>query len=132
MQTPTLGLVVRRDMQIENHQVQHYYTINAKVNVDGTEIMAKYNPKKDDPNLDDGRILQKKYAEEILQMLTTMGEKPCSVTVKQEKEQPPLPFNLVELQSYCEKKWGYSPSDTLKITQSLRDNYSAISYNRTE
>lgn len=132
VQTPTLGLVVRRDMQIENHQVQHYYTINAKVNVDGTEIMAKYNPKKDDPNLDDGRILQKKYAEEILQMLTTMGEKPCSVTVKQEKEQPPLPFNLVELQSYCEKKWGYSPSDTLKITQSLRDNYSAISYNRTD
>ena len=133
VQTPTLGLVVRRDMQIEGHQKQKYFTINANVDVNGTVITAKYNPAKDDQRLIDGRILDKSVAEEVSRMMSDFGSqpRPCEVKKKIEDEQPPLPFNLVELQSYCEKNFKYTPEETLNITQSLRDNYNAISYNRT-
>ena len=106
VQTPTLGLVVRRDMQIEGHQKVKYYTIGAQVDVHGTAVDTKYNPKKDDERLIDGRILDKGTAQEIAQAIEAYASqqgKPCEVKKKQETEQPPLPFNLVELQSYCEK-----------------------------
>lgn len=133
VQTPTLGLVVRRDMQIEGHQKQKYYTISADVDVDGTGITARYNPKKDDERLIEGRIIDRSVAAEIEGMVKDYGShpQPCEVKKKIEDEQPPLPFNLVELQSYCEKNFKYTPDQTLNITQSLRDNYNAISYNRT-
>lgn len=45
---------------------------------------------------------------------------------------PALPYNLTVLQSEMNKKYGYSMSKTLEITQNLRDKYKAISYNRSD
>ena len=42
------------------------------------------------------------------------------------KENAPLPFNLLELQKYSNKKWGYTGEQVMEITQSLRDKYKAI------
>ena len=39
---------------------------------------------------------------------------------------------MLELQGYCLKSFGYKLDDTMEITQSLRDNYNAITYNRTQ
>ena len=132
VQTPTLGLVVRRDMLIEGHKTINYYTINGSVDVAGKTIPVHYTPAKDDDRLMDGRILDLGIANKIKNMINCMGIMPCTITAKDETEKPPLPFNLVELQSYCERHWGYSPKQTLDITQSLRDTYNAISYNRTD
>ena len=41
-------------------------------------------------------------------------------------EDPPLPFNLVKLQSYCSSHFGYNPADVMDITQSLRETHKAI------
>lgn len=49
-----------------------------------------------------------------------------------EKEYPPLPFNLLELQAECSKLFGYSPDKVLEKTQSLREKHKAISYNRSD
>ncbi len=132
VQTPALGLVVRRDYLIENHVMQHYYIINADVDVKGNVVSAKYVPNKKDPRLEDGRILSTDVADEIMSMIRSMPTSDCVIETKTEQEPPPLPFNLVKLQSYSEKHWGYTPKETLAITQSLRDNYNAISYNRTD
>lgn len=132
VQTPTLGLVVTRDLAIENHEKQGYFTISADVQINGDTVTSKYEPFKDDPNLEEGRITDKDYAESICKELNGKNFDKINITRKEIIEQPPLPFNLVKLQTYCSGKFGYDPSRTLEITQTLRDNHNAITYNRSD
>ena len=132
VQTPTLGLVVTRDMLIENHEKQGYYTLFAALEFGGHKVIAKYEPAKDDPNLEDGRIADKDYAGELAKSMDGASFENIKVAQKDISEQPPLPFNLVKLQTYCSNKFGYDPSKTLTITQSLRDYHNAITYNRSD
>ena len=132
VQTPTLGLVVRRDMEINSHQKVFYYTLEVELDVNGKKVVAKYIPPKDDPALDDeGHIRDKKVLESVAD---TIKGKTFSAVVEKKtaQESPPLPFNFNRLCTYCSSKWDYSPAKTLKITQSLRDDHNAITYNRTD
>ena len=132
VQTPALGLVVLRDMAIEGHTKLSYFTVKADVQLDGKTVRAVYEPSKDDPNLEDGKITDKDYAEELVSLLKGRELPEIKVTRKSVTEQPPLPFNLVKLQTYCSNRFGYDPSKTLAITQSLRDTHNAITYNRSD
>lgn len=132
VQTSTLGLVVARDLAIEGHQKQNYYEVTAKLGLNGAEVEAKYEPAKDDQNLDDsGKITSETYAQTKVDMLKYEMLKGVEVSYSDVSEQPPLPFNLTELQSHCSSKFGYDPTEVLNITQSLRDNHGAITYNRS-
>ncbi|MBR4150745.1 MAG: DNA topoisomerase III, partial [Firmicutes bacterium] len=132
VQTPTLGLVVNRDLAIEGHTKLSYFVIKAVLSVDGKTVNALFEPAKDDPNLEDGKITDKDYAEELVQALTGKTLDNVKVSEKALTEQPPLPFNLVKLQTYASSKFGYDPSKVLEITQSLRDKHNAITYNRSD
>ena len=132
VQTPTLGLVVTRDLLIENHEKQGFFNIYADLNVNGHIVKTKYEPAKDDVNLEDGRITDEDYAKEIAKAIEEAAFEEIKIDRKAVTEQPPLPFNLVKLQTYCSNKFGYDPSKTLEITQSLRDNHNAITYNRSD
>lgn len=131
VQTPTLGLVVARDALIEGHIKQKYYDVYCSVNIDGNNIIAKLYPPK---NEDDVycRINDKKTAEDWLKNLIGRHLTNIEVKKKKETEYPPLPFNLVKLQTYCSSHFGYSPKQVLEITQSLRENHKAITYNRSD
>ncbi|MCQ2452382.1 MAG: DNA topoisomerase [Oscillospiraceae bacterium] len=132
VQTPTLGLVVERDMAIENHAKQSYFTITAELELGGQSLTAVYEPAKDNPRLEDGRLTDEGYVSELVRTLTGVDLSDGQVQRKDIREQPPLPFNLVKLQTYCSARFGYDPSQTLSITQSLRDNHNAITYNRSD
>ncbi len=146
VQTPTLGLVVNRDMAIEGHTKAVYYVVKAQLKLDenagSRTVTATFEPAKDDPNLEDGKITDKDYAQELADSLCGRedpGKDPegrpfedIKISSKQITEQPPLPFNLVKLQTYASGKFGYDPSKTLEITQSLRDRHNAITYNRSD
>lgn len=131
VQTSTLGLVVNRDYLIENHVKQVYYEVSANLLAGGKTITALYEPNKNDENLEEGRIISKSYAEEKANALKGKALD-AVVTYTEITQQPPLPFNLTELQSYCSSKFGYDPTETMEITQSLRDKHSAITYNRSD
>lgn len=132
VQTPTLGLVVQRDLIIEGHTKQKYFDITANLNIADKNIAAKFVPSKNDSELVDGHIISQNYAEQIRDRLTGKNLDNIKITKKIEKEGPPLPFNLVKLQTYCSSHFGYSPQDVLNITQSLRENHKAITYNRSD
>ena len=132
VQTPTLGLVVNRDLAIEGHHKQKYYTIACDINFNNDTVQADFIPSKTDSNLVDGHILSKEYAEQICNRLKGQILKNINITKKIVYEAPPLPFNLVKLQTYCSGKFGYSPQQVLDITQSLRENHKAITYNRSD
>lgn len=130
VQTPTLGMVVIRDLAIESHKKVYYYILNLMISNNGRKFQARFVPNKDLSELTDGKFLDDSYLKEIVKSVKgTTG----NFTVKKQKgkEVPPLPFNLNELNNYCGKKWGYSPDKVMKITQSLRDDFSAITYNRS-
>lgn len=131
VQTPTLGMVVMRDLAIESHSKQYYYSLSSKVQIQNLEIKMKFVPEKDLPELTEGRFLSDVYLKNIA---AGLKEKVKEFTVKKEKVKllPPLPFNLTELNNYCGKAWGYNPDKVMRITQALRDNYSAITYNRSD
>ena len=132
VQTPTLGLVVNRDLAIEGHHKQKYYTIACDINFNNDTVQADFIPAKTDSNLVDGHILSKEYAEQICNRLKGQTLKNINITKKIVYEAPPLPFNLVKSQTYCSGKFGYSPQQVLDITQSLRENHKAITYNRSD
>ncbi|MGN0183085.1 MAG: DNA topoisomerase [Candidatus Ornithomonoglobus sp.] len=137
VQTPTLGLVVARDMAIEGHTKTVYYDVYVDLGVetpDGVKtVRAKYQPKKKPKKgeEDNSRILSKSEAEEILSQLMSR-DYTAVVERKTVKEDPPLPFNLVKLQSYCSSHFGYNPQEVMDITQSLREKHKAITYNRSD
>ena len=132
VQTPTLGLVVQRDLAIENHQKTVYYTVKADLQINDAVFRGKYVMKKDDDRLMNGYLVDKSCAQKIADDLKAGPALQGTVTLAKEKELPPLPFNLTELKVYCESHWGYTPDQTLDITQRLRDKYNAISYNRSD
>lgn len=132
VQTPTLGLVVQRDRLIENHVKQMYYTVEGVIDIANASVPFKVELPKDDPRLDEGLLINKDEAVTIQKKLDSATLNPVSISKKQEKDQPPLPFNLVKLQTACGAKYGYTPSQVMDITQSLRDNHSAITYNRSD
>ena len=130
VQTPTLGLVVNRDRLIEGHVQQSYYTLNATATTDkGVSFPVTFEFRKDHPALQDGKVLDKSELAKIIPMLNGKKVK-CKIEKKQVTDYPPLPFNLVELQTYCNKQYGYSPEEVHNITQNLRSN-ALITYNRS-
>lgn len=129
--TPTLGLVVNRDKAIEGHKKIYYFILNVKSDIKGKPVCLKFVPDKDLPELEDGKFLSDSFLKELV---STIKGKRDIYTIKKEKvlEPAPLPFNLTELNNYCGKKWGYNPDKVMKITQALRDDFSAITYNRSD
>lgn len=132
VKTPTLGLVVNRDREIEGHTVKKYYelTFTATDTRTGKAFTAIYTPAKDDPDLIDGKLLNPMHLDELvkkLQNATLQG----MVSKKPKTIAPPLPFNLAELQSYCSVHYKLDPLAVQdNYTQSLREK-ALITYNRS-
>ncbi len=125
VQTPTLGLVVNRDLAIENHIKEKYYDGYVDININGNIIKAKLENKDN---------IVYKNQNELKQILDKFINKNVKVNITKQikNENAPLPFNLTKLQSHNSKKYKIKPNETLKITQDLREKYHAITYNRSD
>ena len=133
VQTVALGLVVTRDSLIENHTAQKYYllTMDAAIAGQGTHTV-RFVPANDFKYVVDGKILNRMILDKIGAALD--GRTRSAVVTKEPaEEQPPLPFSISALKTYCSDRFNLPPEETLKITQSLRMNYGGlITYNRSE
>lgn len=106
VQTPTLALIVNRQLEIQNFQPEPYWELKT-VYRDTTFSVTK------------GKFTKK---EEGLEFLETVKNAPFFVTdvsAKKGVEYAPRLFDLTSLQVECNKKFGYSADDTLKLIQSL-------------
>lgn len=125
VQTPTLGLVVNRDLAIENHIKEIYYDGYSDIDINGNIVKSKLEHKDN---------ITFKNSEELKQILDSFLNRKLQVSIKKQikNENAPLPFNLTKLQSHISKKYKIKPDETLKITQDLREKYHAITYNRSD
>jgi DNA topoisomerase-3 len=136
--TCVLGLIVDRELEIRNFVPKTYYVINADFlsKDSGIAYNGKWQQKKDDKKTADETENEEKYiskeeAEEIIKNLEGHEAVVKKVEVKLKKEQPPLLFNLAELQSEANKKYKISVNRTLEIAQNLYEK-KLISYPRTD
>ena len=132
VQTPTLGLVVNRDEEIEHHVSRKYYELTAMGGcADAQEpVTFKFKPGK---TLLDGetRLFDREPLDALKDRLD--GTDTGFTTVLSEKvENPPLPYNLTVLLSDMSRRYGFTAAKTQQITQDLRDKYKAITYNRSD
>lgn len=123
VQTPILSLIVDRDYENDTFKHIDYYTLNGEFEVDSITLQASLKTEQ--------KILDKAEMEKIKAKLDNQNFK-LTLTKTPKKEYPPLPYNLLILQTEASKLYGYSPQDTLKHTQILREKHKAISYNRSD
>lgn len=105
VQTPTLALIVQRQTEIENFKPEDFWelkTLYRDVTFNAT-----------------GRFKTIEEAETALQSIINFPMVIRDVQEKKGREAPPRLFDLTSLQVECNKKWGWSADDTLRLIQSL-------------
>ncbi|ENE6639033.1 type IA DNA topoisomerase [Salmonella enterica] len=132
VQTPVLGLVVRRFEENKNFTTAYFYRVLANVDINGQCLQFEVTVPDDAPVDDKGRIISEEYAKELREKLAGQTATVTAVSHTPKKTPPPLPLSLLRLSSRLDKQHGISPADTLRITQDLREKYRCITYNRTD
>jgi DNA topoisomerase-3 len=132
VQTVILGLIVRRYEAFKNHAEAYYYQVSAGVEIEGGNIPARFIVPDDAPVDDKKRIIDKNYAAVVAETATGKAATVSLVKVEDKTTPAPLPFSLLDLQVKMNRENGLSAETTLAVTQSLRDNHKAITYNRSD
>lgn len=133
VQSPTLGLIVMRDEAIDNHVKQKYYELHTDGHMEEPDTAIRFQLKPKSDLLDDGKhILHRNSMEDIEKNIMSKPNQKVKVDEKFMDVKPPLPFNLAKLQAHMNARYGFDLSKTDQITQTLRDRYQAITYNRSD
>lgn len=106
VQTPTLALIVQRHFEIQNFKPQDYWELRTNYR----DVVFSASGKK------------YKSEEEVKKVIEHISLHPFIVTDVAEKkgrEAPPHLFDLTSLQVECNKKWGWSAEESLRLIQSL-------------
>jgi DNA topoisomerase-3 len=138
--TCVLGMIVNREREIRDfvklpyYKVQALFEFEASIDYDA-EWKAVEGSKYHLSNqiYKEVGFTDKALAETFVNELKTSNEKPVIEDVKKKKEtkNPPLLYNLAELQNELSKKLKQSPDQTLKIAQNLYEK-KLITYPRTD
>ncbi len=135
VQTPLLGLVVKRDEDIENFVSRDFYQVEARLNNATNEsFLLKWQPSEAcKPYQDEeGRVLHKPLAENVCQRITDQPAEITKLEQKEKQQPPPLPFNLSTLQIEAAKAFSMSAQQVLDTCQSLYERHQLITYPRSD
>lgn len=129
VKTPVLGLVVRRNEEIENFKSVKHYGINAFF-AEEKGIPFKSEWQIPETLLTDGKLLDVTKAREIEIKLKDKNGVVLSADSKIENKNAPLPFSLSKLQRAAGAAYGFTPIEVLELTQSLYEK-KLVSYPRS-
>ncbi|MBE5964488.1 MAG: type IA DNA topoisomerase [Lachnospira sp.] len=138
--TCVLGMVVRREREIREFVKMPFYRVLAKLNLFDNEIEAEWRAVEGSKYYNtpflykENGFKEREKAEELLNLLNL--KQPIEAVVneienKKETKNPPLLYNLAELQNDCSKLLKISPDETLRITQELYEK-KLVTYPRTD
>jgi len=118
VQTPTLAMIVARQREIDNFVPENYWELKTKYRG------VTFNSTK-------GKFKTQGDAEAIIEEIKQLPLTVTSVETKKGREAPPRLFDLTSLQVECNKKFGMSADDALRIIQSLYEK-KATTYPRVD
>jgi DNA topoisomerase-3 len=120
VQTPTLAMIVNRQVEINNFKSAVFFELKTKYR----DVV--FNAQLDRFNGDD-----KKKGTELLASIKDEDFVVTSVEIKKGKESPPRLFDLTSLQVECNKRFGFSADETLKTIQNLYEK-KLVTYPRVD
>ncbi len=132
VQTPILGLVVRRDREHAEHKKSFYYTIEATIDAAGKQFTATYKPMPGESVDEKRRLNNADAATKLAESLIGMSAAVKTLETTRGETPPPLPYNLLKLQSDAYRQFGLLPDQVKEITQILREKHRLITYNRSD
>ena len=138
--TCVLGMVVRREREIREFVETPFYRVVASIGEPGSSFEGEWRAVEGsrwqgsrDLYKENG-FRQEEKARELIRWLEEPEPLTCqvlSVEKKKEKKNPPLLFNLAELQNECSRRFKISPDETLRIVQELYER-KLTTYPRTD
>ena len=138
--TCVLGMVVRREREIREFVKTPFYRVLSSISLEEKNFDGEWKAVKGSKyfeSLDlykENGFKEKVKAEELIAYLSDGEPLTCTVTAiekKKEKKNPPLLYNLAELQNECSKRFKISPDETLRIVQELYEK-KLVTYPRTD
>lgn len=135
VQTPILGLVVKRDKDIDGFTSHNYYEVIAHLETQQAEhFTAKWQPSDAClPYLDEeGRVVVKKLAENVVSRIANQTGTVTNVDEKEKTLRQPLPFNLSSLQIEAAKIFSMNAKLVLDTCQRLYESHKLITYPRSD
>lgn len=144
--TCVLGMVVRREREIRDFVKTPFYRVVSQIEAGGQSFEGEWKAVADSKYFEspllykENGFKKKETAQELIDYLSHSeafsgdDSRFCRVVAierKQEKKNPPLLFNLAELQNECSKRFKISPDETLRIAQELYEK-KLITYPRTD
>lgn len=151
--TCVLGMVVRREREIRDFIKTPFYRVLSTIDAQGHTFEGEWRAVKGSRYFEsydlykENGFKERKKAEELIQYLQTPDDESVniagiqgqsglncrieSIEKKKEKKNPPLLYNLAELQNDCSKRFKISPDETLRIVQELYEK-KLVTYPRTD
>lgn len=137
--TCVLGIVVKREREIREFVKTPFYRLVTSIGEEGQTFDAEWKAVKDTKYFEspllykENGFKERADAEKLLAELNEGAPEAVAESVerKKEKKQPPMLYNLAELQNDCSALFKISPSDTLKIVQELYEK-KLVTYPRTD
>jgi len=126
VQTPVLKMIVDRYEENQNFVSQTYYEISALIKHKNGEFKGKLINERNERMTDNAKV--QLLAEEIKKFPDgTIGD----LTKKAKTENPPLLYDLTEMQKDANKKHKFSAEKTLNLLQALYEKHKVLTYPRT-
>ena len=151
--TCILGMVVRREREIRDFVKTPFYRVLSTIDAQGHTFEGEWRAVKGSRYFEsydlykENGFKERKKAEELIQYLQTPDDESVnvagiqgqsglncrieSIEKKKEKKNPPLLYNLAELQNDCSKRFKISPDETLRVVQELYEK-KLVTYPRTD
>ena len=138
--TCVLGMIVRREREIREFVKTPFFRVISTVDVEGQTFEGEWRAVKGSRYFEsfdlykENGFQKREKAEELIAYLSQPLPLTCeilSIEKKKEKKNPPLLFNLAELQNECSKRFKISPDETLRIVQELYEK-KLVTYPRTD
>ena len=138
--TCVLGMVVRREREIRNFVKTPFYRVISTTDASGHSFEGEWRAVRGSRYFEsfdlykENGFKERKKAEELIRYLSEEQPLSCqieSIEKKKEKKNPPLLYNLAELQNDCSKRFKISPDETLRIVQELYEK-KLVTYPRTD
>ncbi len=135
VQTPLLGLVVKRDLEIENFVPKPFYELEVSLTTEQSfTFKAKWKPSETcQPYMDEeNRVLSRKLVENVASRVLNKTGAIANYSDELKKQAPPLPYNLSTLQIDAAKLFGLSAKQVLDTCQILYEKHKLITYPRSD
>ena len=140
VQTPILGLVVRREQAIIDfvskpvYQVLAHLSLSKEQTNENDSFAAKWQPSETCQQYcdEEGRVLVKGLADNVVARINDQPGIVEDIKIEQKQQSQPLPFNLSSLQISAAKQFSMNAKLVLDVCQTLYEKHKLITYPRSD